>query len=96
MPKNNNKSKKPKISIGGITAKTTLANKTGAWRSKRPEVTDKCAGCGVCVEYCPEGCIAIQAVKGKRKAVIDYTYCKGCMICASVCPIKAVIEKQEK
>jgi len=85
-----------KISTAGITVKTTKGNKTGSWRSAMPEITDKCAGCGICVEYCPEGCIAVQAVKNRKKAAIDYNYCKGCMICASVCPIKAVIEKKER
>ncbi|MFH0836633.1 MAG: 4Fe-4S binding protein [Candidatus Aenigmatarchaeota archaeon] len=87
---------KQKLSTGGITAKSTKGNKTGAWRSRRPDVTDKCIGCGQCVEYCPEGCIIVQDIDNKKRAVIDYTYCKGCMICASICPVKAIFEKQEK
>jgi pyruvate ferredoxin oxidoreductase delta subunit len=48
------------------------------------------------VNFCPEGCINIQALEGKKRAVIDYNYCKGCMICATVCPQKAVEKKLEK
>ena len=61
---------------------------TGAWRQKRPTVTDECTGCKICIPYCPTGVIEVEG-KGK-KAVIDYTYCKGCGICPTVCPFKAL------
>jgi pyruvate ferredoxin oxidoreductase delta subunit len=61
-------------------------NKTGSWRTFKPKVTDKCVGCGLCAQFCPEGCIKI--VNGKAK--IDYDYCKGCLICKEICPLKSI------
>ncbi len=71
-------------------------NKTGSWRSFRPIVTDKCVGCGLCVQYCPEACIEIKDVKGKKTAVINYDFCKGCLICLGECPQKAIKSEREK
>ena len=66
--------------------------KTGDWRNFKPVVTDKCTGCGICAQFCPEG--AIQIIN--KKAVVDYDYCKGCMICMNECPVKAIMKEQEK
>jgi pyruvate ferredoxin oxidoreductase delta subunit len=70
---------------------STRSTKTGDWRTFRPEVGDKCTRCGICVAFCPEGCIALGA-----KAQIDYDYCKGCGICARECPVKAIVMIEEK
>ena len=89
---------KKKANIAGIVydVGNSRENKTGSWRVFRPRVTDKCTGCGYCVQFCPEGAIKIVEVAGKRRAVIDYNYCKGCMICEKECPVKAIIKEQEK
>jgi pyruvate ferredoxin oxidoreductase delta subunit len=73
-----------------LIKKSTRDNKTGSWRSFTPVITDKCIGCGICAEFCPEGCIEII----DKKAKIDYDYCKGCLICARQCPVKAIEEKK--
>jgi len=46
---------------------------------------EKCTGCGMCVEACPEA--AIQIADGKSKT--DRKHCKGQGICAGVCPNEA-------
>ncbi|MDA3815055.1 MAG: 4Fe-4S binding protein [Patescibacteria group bacterium] len=69
-------------------------SKTGEWRDKTPIVTEKCIGCGNCVEFCPEGAIEIKVIKRKKRAVIDYNYCKGCGICSDVCPFKSIEMKE--
>ncbi len=66
--------------------------KTGAWRTFKPIVTDKCTGCGICVIFCPEGCVKLK----NKKAKIDYDYCKGCLICMNECPVKAIKKEREK
>ncbi len=70
-------------------------NKTGTWRTFRPEVSDKCTGCGMCAWFCPEHCIEVKQKGGKKKATIDYDYCKGCLICVAECPVKAMTAKKE-
>ncbi len=87
--------KPEKIETGGKTSQSSLAKKTGSWRTFRPIITDKCIGCGLCVSYCPEGCI-ILIEKPKKKAIIGYNYCKGCLICMNECPTKAINKEMEK
>ena len=86
---------KREISVGGITEKSTKGNKTGSWRTFKPIITEKCNACKRCVILCPEGCMEIKEVNGKRIAVVDYDYCKGCMICANECPVKAILKENE-
>ena len=75
----------------GIVAEAIADTKTGVWRSERPVVAaGLCVGCGICVQYCPVGCIL------KDKPVeIDYTYCKGCGICVTTCPKGALSMQKE-
>jgi pyruvate ferredoxin oxidoreductase delta subunit len=87
------------VSKGGVGSQKSTVRKTGGWRNVRPVfVADKCRGCGVCVPYCPEGCISLVEFSGKKTktAKVEYEYCKGCMLCASMCPFKAIEKKQEK
>ncbi|HEY3357693.1 MAG TPA: 4Fe-4S binding protein [Polyangia bacterium] len=57
--------------------------KTGTWRSARPEWSHaECVRCGVCVLFCPEGCLALD-LRGYPGADLDY--CKGCGICVHEC-----------
>ncbi|MFH0831334.1 MAG: 4Fe-4S binding protein [archaeon] len=72
---------------------SSIKNKTGSWRVFKPLVLkNRCAGCGTCVNYCPDCCIRMK----NKKAAIDYDYCKGCGICAKECPAKAIIIQREE
>jgi pyruvate formate lyase activating enzyme len=42
----------------------------------------KCAGCGRCLEACPEGAIRIS---DERRRVIDWSRCRQCLECAEAC-----------
>lgn len=86
--------KKNKITI--TKANTSLNNKTGAWRTERPEIDDdKCIGCSMCAKLCPEACINMKKTKKGLKPVTNYDYCKGCSLCAKECPVKAITMKKE-
>ncbi len=49
------------------------------------EVSDNCAGCGTCVEYCIHDAISVENGKSVRSE-----YCRLCGRCAMYCPSKAV------
>ena len=74
---------------------TSRENKTGSWRSARPQTdTSKCIKCGQCELFCPEPCITgVEMSKKPQERSFpktDYDYCKGCGVCANVCPVKCI------
>jgi pyruvate ferredoxin oxidoreductase delta subunit len=71
-------------------------NRTGDWRSQRPVWDhEKCIRCGVCVIFCPEGCLGFGHVSpGLPDA--DLEYCKGCAICAHECPTACISMLEEE
>lgn len=80
-----------------VPPNSSLSNKTGSWRSHRPEIdTDKCIACGICTKICPDGAAYFKKIKGQTKAQINYDYCKGCRLCAKECPVKAISIKEEE
>lgn len=84
-----------------VQPSTSAINKTGSWRSSKPRfLHDKCAACGVCARFCPEG-IIYQTDKtnstGKKYYDCDLSYCKGCGLCAQECAFKAIeMEPEQK
>lgn len=89
--------KKMKINIGAVITEpgNSLANKTGEWRTFRPEWDPKkCTQCMLCWQFCPDNTIP---QKNGNRLETDLEYCKGCGICAKVCPFKAIkMIKEEK
>lgn len=54
---------------------------------------DKCNGCGLCCEGCPEG--ALQMIDGKARLISEIT-CDGLGACIGSCPVSAIeIEERE-
>ena len=49
--------------------------------------SDKCTGCGRCVEVCPQG---VFEMRDKRAAVIDRDCCMECGACALNCEFNAI------
>ncbi len=49
--------------------------------------SEKCTGCGQCVEVCPH---AVFAMKGKRAQMRDYNACMECGACKKNCPASAI------
>jgi len=54
---------------------------------------DMCAGCGICVDYCPTGAIRQEKT---GIAIIDDDKCIRCGKCHSICPKEAVRHDSEK
>ena len=51
--------------------------------------TQRCKGCSVCIENCPNKCIRLSKSvnsKGYRYAELANDGCIGCASCAVVCP----------
>lgn len=48
--------------------------------------TQRCNGCGECVEVCPSG--AIYLVEGK--ATVEQKLCCDCASCVAICPTEAI------
>lgn len=49
--------------------------------------SEKCAGCGRCVEVCPRGVFEMQ---DKRAAITDKDLCMECGACAKNCEFGAI------
>ena len=59
--------------------------------AKLPFDTNRCKGCGLCVEACPKGLLAIARDKINQKGhhpaeITDQEKCVGCAFCAMMCP----------
>lgn len=50
--------------------------------------SEKCIGCGECVEICPEDVYELQDEKSVR---VNEEQCVGCDMCIEVCEQKAII-----
>jgi len=62
---------------------------------------DKCIGCQVCIDVCPEKCISRPVLADSVTPVIDYSRCrralgKECLKCEQSCPTKAIKMTQDK
>ena len=49
--------------------------------------TEKCIGCGECVEICPSDVYEIQ---DEKSVVVDEAECVGCESCLEVCEEEAI------
>lgn len=52
---------------------------------------ERCKGCGICVEFCPQKVLRLGVAynaRGYRPILLDESQhtCTGCAICAVVCP----------
>lgn len=47
---------------------------------------EKCRKCGICVETCPIGVLALDAKKGPKVKSLSSRFCVGCGHCVAICP----------
>jgi uncharacterized protein (DUF362 family)/ferredoxin len=55
-----------------------------------PHVTERCTGCGVCIENCPVETI----IRARGRAQIDLSDCIRCYCCHEACPEQAIELRQ--
>ncbi len=55
---------------------------------------DRCKGCGLCIEHCPGGVLALAPEINQKGYFFAHTdrpdHCLGCRVCAIVCPDVAI------
>ena len=55
------------------------------------QVSDKCAGCGVCEKICPVSAIVMKTKKGASVKQPRFTSrCEHCQGCVNLCPLRAI------
>jgi len=77
----------------GNVKQTKKGNATSAESSQAqyPVVLkDRCIGCGICLNACPQKTIALSAHQGEKRAEIDAKNCILCYCCHEMCPHKAI------
>lgn len=50
-----------------------------------PETIHHCSACGVCVQVCPAGALAMMEKNGKRYVSYDFAKCCNCDTCIKTC-----------
>jgi Fe-S-cluster-containing hydrogenase component 2 len=57
--------------------------------------TEKCTGCGTCVDACPTGAIQLVLGESGTYAEVDQEKCRHCEACLDACPEQAIMSQVE-
>ena len=76
-------------------AATSVAVKTGLWRSMRPVIDHaRCHRCSwMCALPCPDSAMTVDTQGFPQ---VDLDHCKGCLICVVQCPFHAIEAQPEQ
>ncbi len=57
-------------------------------------ITERCKGCGFCVEYCPKGVLELSEEFNRKgyhpPKVVKHGECVNCNLCEMICPDFAI------
>ncbi|MEN8152795.1 MAG: ferredoxin family protein [Acidobacteriota bacterium] len=63
-------------------------------------ITERCKGCGFCVEYCPNEVLKLSEDFNQKgyhpPVVIDEDNCIYCQLCETICPEFAIFATENK
>lgn len=63
-------------------------------------ITERCKGCGFCVEYCPNDILKLSEDFNQKgyhpPVVVDEDNCIYCQLCETICPEFAIFVTQIK
>jgi heterodisulfide reductase subunit A len=67
-----------------------LAREVMQLEAIKPQVTEKCDGCALCLDVCPYQALKLEKYKDNghahRRIISDKALCRGCGLCEATCP----------
>ncbi len=76
-------------------ANTILSKSKLQFSALVSKVTDKCDGCGYCVDLCPYNALSLEEYEQdgqkRKRNRSDNILCKGCGVCAATCPKGGIV-----
>jgi heterodisulfide reductase subunit A len=76
-------------------ANTVLSKDKLVFSALVSHVTDRCDGCGLCVELCPYKALSLEEYEKEgrkcKRNRSDNILCKGCGLCAATCPKGGIV-----
>jgi len=76
--------------VSGSSKLSAIVQAIGRFAPPKPFVNEKCIGCGICKENCPNGQISIVTDGNKKRAKIIHDNCIKCYCCHELCPNDAI------
>ena len=76
-------------------ANTILSKSKLQFSALVSKVTDRCDGCGFCVDLCPYKALRLEEYEKdghkRKRNTTDNILCKGCGVCAATCPKGGIV-----
>ncbi|MHC1726172.1 MAG: CoB--CoM heterodisulfide reductase iron-sulfur subunit A family protein [Syntrophobacteraceae bacterium] len=76
-------------------ANTILSKDKLVFSALVSKVTDRCDGCGLCIDLCPYNALTLEEYEKdgqiRKRNRSDNILCKGCGVCAATCPKGGIV-----